>query len=1108
MDALGIVDEKQANMRLLVQTALQKAESKLFRTREKAVRSNIDTFRVESEQEVLAEDKAKHGVFGVYDVIDDIKANNLQFSRQQYNEAVGNPKGHEFLPAKGLTTTKTIEQGAVSLEDTAFNYGFDSTEDFVDAMATTLPKKIAIQNKVNEKVAVLENSFNSEDFITSTKEYLDYLSILGEELRRNKDVIKQATLTGKSKKIISREQIKRFARETLDATNVVDARRSDLYLAAMKRASIAQSKAIKTQDWAKALRENEKVRLNHEMARLAVKNKTYVDKAVKRSKASAKSKTIINNHREQIRAIVQRYRISPTVRPNRPDNLTPLPKLFESEQHKDGFIASDFLVNPNNQDYSKRYQVLRLEQFREVDSAIKYLTRIGRQEHKKLLSDGVRKLDDVVTANVAEIHSTPFQKNKDQLAVTAKITDTHREIMSQLMGLDYMVKVLGGTSLATGELSALEQSVTEPLKDVRDAQFVLSKEMRKKLKPHANHIIKAQRKLNKQNRGRLRAVNVPVPELLQDRGRQKDYFTSEQVFSMAFNRGTQSNINALLSGYPGLTIGHVDTLIDKFLTVEDMRSVQAIRDLMETLKHPTNDVHVRMKGYDMKFVEAQPYVFKDEEFRGGYYPLAIDRDLSLNTRFLQEAELKTAIESHDSKYAAPYSAAGHTNERVKHKLPIDLRLIHIYRHFDKATRYITQAETIRDVDRIITDERFVNAVIDVLGKEMQKEMRPALKAFANPSLEGHDIPGNKIIAYLRSLATSGNLAFRAITAPKQLGSITGAIHDMGKGKSAAHGFAAYTKGMGHVLGNPAAAYNTMREMSPYMDQRMGKIDRDFLRPRFDKMTPAKRALVFGDRQITWADAVDMGFLHIKTFDAAAVTPLWWGAYLDKVNEAGVTDKQAIRHADNIIQGSQPNVDTLTLPPWLRKGGFFSLFNLHQTFTVSIYGQRQRAYFKEWRAKKITTGQYAWFNFMDAFVPIMGIQIMVAILRGRDLEDKETWLDIATGGAVQWMTMGLPIMSSFFGAITQGWRDIIEIPGARVIDDTAEMFRKLGDGVDGMSEEESKRLMFSFLNVVGGYTRVPIGRLAEQTVKEDSFRGKLFGTDYEVKQKQKTRRRRR
>jgi hypothetical protein len=158
---------------------------------------------------------------------------------------------------------------------------------------------------------------------------------------------------------------------------------------------------------------------------------------------------------------------------------------------------------------------------------------------------------------------------------------------------------------------------------------------------------------------------VPVPLLLQDNGTQVNYWTPEQIFAMAFNRGNDSNTTALLEGFDGLTLAQVDSLLDIYLTKEDVRAVQNIIDSFEEMRPETEEVHLRIKNYPMERIEARPWTFKGETFKGGYYPLAIDRNLANKEHgFFPTKKAETDFfEKEDKAFVVPYAKATHTLKR-------------------------------------------------------------------------------------------------------------------------------------------------------------------------------------------------------------------------------------------------------------------------------------------------------------------------------------------------------------------------------------------------------------------------------------------------------------
>jgi hypothetical protein len=575
---------------------------------------------------------------------------------------------------------------------------------------------------------------------------------------------------------------------------------------------------------------------------------------------------------------------------------------------------------------------------------------------------------------------------------------------------------------------------------------------------------------------------------------------------MAFNRGNDSNTNALINGFPGLNIAQVDSLLERYLTIKDVDAVQNILDIINKLAPETSAVHLRMKGYDMERIKARSWTFKDKTYKGGYYPLAIDRNLAsvANDFFTTKKEEGDFFDNEDKTFTVPYAADTHTLTRKDgHKYPVLLRLEVLDRHVDKSVRYITMAEGIRDIDRIvryrepirddegnITGTRsFKKSAVRIMGKDVYEQIRPALRHFVNPIIKGVDVPGNGLIRWLRSVAIPAHIALNTVTGIKQLASIVSGIGEMGLGEGG--GVKAYIKGALYVVSGPQAAFNTMLDKSAFMKERLKSWERDLLKSRFDKMTPAQRELSFGDRHITWRQVIDFGYITVRVPDTIAVTPIWWGSYLDKLNENGTNEKEAIRYADNIVEDTQPIAQPLDLSAWFREGGFWSLFNLHQTFTVGNYGQRQRTWFRAVRTGQVSPLQYARFNFMDAIIPIAILTIVTNFIRGGDLFDEDEQKDMLEEFLFNWAFMGVPMARSTYIALTEGWTSPLEIAGAREAERWLDTMRLLFKGFDDMTEAQQDRAIIGLADMVADITKVPFTRVFKQVTRAEDFQELLF-----------------
>jgi hypothetical protein len=1152
MTELGMVDADKVFAKKLIDVVEKKANEALTKDRNKNLKAKREQWIKKAKRDLKNENP-------VYRIIDNIITDGNALNREDFINA-----GQAEI--SDLPTLKLVKKNGENIDMVAALYGFEDAQTMIDIFVNTPKFANAVKQRVSEMQAEHDAQFSVEDYFTDIPQYREYQALIARNIigqtvddkavdaaiqrnlpRWEKEAAKEVReepldILGRSfkelegarvqekieafrarkakAKTITTDTMKALARDTMAAKTVKEAQRVDKFLSSMKKAASDERRAILRKDWGEASTANELGRFNYEMASLSGKIRTEVKAILDRSKQLGKSTSVKYKHQEAILHLNSKYKLS-NLSPKEPGILPDYQALFATDEMRyKGFNIPEFF----NGDIDN-YRDLRMEQFRELANAIRYLNNDGKKGREKLMSDGVTLVEEVARPMLKEMDTQKAVMKKDKHDMLKGVDEGLDEWFSRMLNINYITKALGGyVSLVKDEKSKLEAGIIEKLRDMRDAQFKMFRDIREQVKPHRDQLVDSQRKLRKKYGKKLfvKDNGVPVPELIQNNGEQVDYWEIEQVFDMAFHRGNDGNTNALLKGYEGLNLGQVDTLLNKYLIKEDMDAVQAIIDIMETLAPLTDEVHRRIKGYPMNRVEARSWVFKGKLYRGGYYPLNIDRKLASvkNNVFAEQKDLEDYYAETDSPYAVPFAKSTHTLDRKDgHGLPVELSLINIDKHFDQASRYITMAEGIRDVDRIITYQEkdstgkvvagFEKSATRIMGENVYNQLRPALKHFANPVLEGVDTPGNGFTRYLRNIAIPAHLAWRTITGIKQFGSLPAGIHELGKdGRS---GNLKYVKGVSAVIKHGTGAYSTMNKKSDFMMQRQNAWERDFLKSRFDKMTPAEKELSFGDvdftflgkritikgRNLTWKQAVDMGYVTVRIPDLITVTPLWWAGYIDKI-EQGATEKDAVRYADNIIEDTQPIAQPLSLSAWFREGGFWSVFNLHQTYTVGIHGQRQRTWFRGFKNGEISLGKYAMYNFMEAVLPLTLSAILISFLRGGDITDPEEQKDIAVEIFSNWMLMGIPMFKSTFDVLYHGQNYApIELAGGREFEKSVHGLRAAGlmiTGFDDMSQREQERALWSLATALSIQLRIPVADVARQlfegeTIKEKAFKQK-------------------
>jgi hypothetical protein len=866
-------------------------------------------------------------------------------------------------------------------------------------------------------------------------------------------------------------------------------------MGAMKKAANDERRAILRQDWGAAAEASELSRFNYEMAGLSVKIRDEVDTILNRAKRIGKPKkkeTVNPTHKEAILHLIDRYGLASLV-PADPSTEPDYATLFAGDntsgnedgpRTNDGFNETDFLRSR-----VADFRDLTTEHMRDLDNAIRYLENEGRIAKDDLLSDGTKKAD-VVDESTEVMDKVRPLKVWEKGSLMRRLTDTTRKFFSRLDSLTFTAKSLDGyTNLGKdGVKGPVERWIIDKIKEADKKRLIHADKVIEQLTPHLNQISKTIRKWHKQFGKKITIEGAPVPELMQRDGQTMGW-RAEQLFAVVLNTGNQgeaSNLQNLMAGYDDLTLGAIEN-IKNMLSVKDMDAVQGIWDTMETLFNDTNQQHLKIKNYEMAKVQATPFVFKGKNYRGGYYPIKHDRELSF---IVDDRGKKTDLfESDEATFTTPFTKSGHTVKRVKGvALPLLLNLSLVDAHFRDTLQYIYFSDVIRDSDRITRDAKFRTSATKILGKDVYNTIRPALKHIANPKREGLDVPGARSIEWMRGLSTAYVLAWNTGVAIKQPLSTFGAMRDMGP--------KAYIDGFFSTLMSPSTHYQEMLELSPYMKDRLKSFDRE-LRSAFLKLSSEQKGVYFGDTKVTWQDVKNFGFWQIRVADTATVLPIWHGAFNDKLNADQSNLQEAINYADDIVRNSQPSAQPLDLSSWQRDGGVMRLFSQFQTFTVGKYGQRQRLHYRAWRNGSISNLDYAWFNFMDAFVPLVAINLLQSLLWGNDLGDEEIQKDIMLDVIQSWAFMGVPVASSVARSILR-YGDPFDSP---VLETANKAVRGVVSGAKGLADFEDRkkreRALWGIAHTISILSGVPVSKIVQRAEKGAEQREGVPGIKYLV-----------
>jgi hypothetical protein len=347
-------------------------------------------------------------------------------------------------------------------------------------------------------------------------------------------------------------------------------------------------------------------------------------------------------------------------------------------------------------------------------------------------------------------------------------------------------------------------------------------------------------------------------------------------------------------------------------------------------------------------------------------------------------------------------------------------------------------------------------------------IRPALKYVARPERQTEGI--DHAIDWLKGKTSAFMLAWNFGVSLKQFFGSTSAINEIGLTDYLA-GFKVF------FTGSPYRRYLEMTELSPYMKQRSTNFDRE-IRDMFKRLTPDQRRIYFGDKAVTWSDVQNAGFVMIRMADTATVLPVWHAAFHRHLRtNAGDLDG-AVKFADDVIRKTQDTSQPFDLTHWQRAGGVYRLFSAFQSFTIGKYGQRQRLYWNAFRQGKISTTDYAMFNFYDAILPAVGMTLLFAVLWGKDFEDEETWYDMAKDVLEYMFMTGIPVVGTLFSKFGGPMDSAL----AKFPNEVQRAIRNGAKYIDEQDDETLDKIMWNLFRMASFVSGVPVSQIVEKALK--------------------------
>lgn len=425
---------------------------------------------------------------------------------------------------------------------------------------------------------------------------------------------------------------------------------------------------------------------------------------------------------------------------------------------------------------------------------------------------------------------------------------------------------------------------------------------------------------------------IAVPELNYEFGAgssQNDTGISELLGALLHTGNNSNKRKLLLGGRPNNLWGseNADGTLDtsrwdaavenlvarKVLRKEHFDFVQAVWDVLETIKPDAQKAYRRVYGRFFNEVTAEPFV---DPFgvsrRGGYFPANVD------PRLVQEGQMRKLAEQENESmsYAFPAAPSGWAKSRVEsYTRPLMLDINQMYRHIDKVLLFTYMQPTVNSVNRLLRDKALSQTLSRVSPEAYGSILTPWLSRSARQIVE-EQVPSdggfNKLSSMLRSRT---GLQLMAANISNAIQQVSGIPLAMSKLEADGMERSALVKAAAKFLGNPKQNRDAVWSKSKYMRDRSSNETAVLLDTMNDIMF----------NPTVWQKTDKFARRHgyfMQVFADNTLSPIVWSAaysaYLNKLpkaNTIGMTpnevqavldsqDRDAVFYADGVVRQTQ------------------------------------------------------------------------------------------------------------------------------------------------------------------------------------------------------------
>ncbi len=889
LDALGVKGPERNYQASLMEAAKRRAVEKLQLARDRDRRSHLAQWAKEARAEILQDP--------VYAARSELYAKDGHLDA----DAIAARYGEDSLKSlRKSVGAFGVKPGGQDPELFAAKHGFSDGAEMLAAITGAESMGKRVKEIVAAKEAAHDASIDPAPYLLETREAARQAELVGQYLARNL-----------GKEALQQQAFERVAQEKLSAMPMGNARLTNQFTAAMRRALRQERIAIGKGDFEAALEANTQARLNMEFskqARAIGEMQEATERAAKRFVKMAKADP---SARYTVNDIAARYDLMQyDSRLIEGKDVTSIRNWIAARQ-EDGFaLYTDdaILYGPG-----RSWREVSVQEFQNIAETISQIVAVERNSRKLMTAMNKESfeaaVDEAVQSTFTYREAKPLKTIEEESFITqglAYVHAAHTKIEALCVALD------GGNALG-----ANWQLIYKPINDADNRRGMMFKELGDQLKS-------------------ADLFGAYTAEELADMARKKTFessigesLTKGQRLMTALNMGNEGNYTRLLAGR-NWTQEQAAAVVES-LDARDWKFVQGIWDAFETYKEEAFSLQEEVSGQRPTSVEARPLKTQFGELRGGYFPVVYDRRHA-------KVDLQEKLVSSDNP-AFAMTRHGHLQERNSQGAgtPLDLSMSVIPAKLQDVITDLCFRRAYIDVGRVLRDKKYRHSIESTVGHEQYQAMVAWLKDAAKESKSKSD--GESMAQWARSSATAMAMGYKFTTMLSQPFGITQSIEALGYTYTMQGINMAYGKGIRATM----ETAKWVKEASPMMAQRINSFDRDVADATSDF---ARQNLTPDSLMSTLTSKVGLrkfeqwfkknAFVPMGVVQYGVDLPTWCGAYQKGLKDFNGSETKARDYADSVVRLTQGSGATKDLARVQRGSQYAKLFTMFYSYFNTLY----------------------------------------------------------------------------------------------------------------------------------------------------------------------------